>query len=217
MKKTLLSLAALSVLASPAEAQLIITGVVDGPRTGGLPKAIELYAVSDIPDLSIYNVETPNNGGAAVGSEFALSGSATAGSFLYIASEDPGFTAYFGFAPTFVNGVANINGDDNVILYQSAVTLDQFGVNGEDGTGMPWEYLDGFAYRVSNTGPDATFDINNWTFSGIDYLDSQGTTGVNGSDGKTVPFGTFTLIPEPSTLALGGFGLLALLMARRRN
>ncbi len=201
-------------MTASANASLIITGVIDGPRTGGNPKAIELYACEDIPDLSIYNIETPNNGAAAVGSEFALSGSILAGDYFYVASETANFTAYFGFAPDLVNGVANINGDDNVILYESAVTVDQFGVNGQDGTGTAWEYLDGFAYRIDETGPDAVFAIGNWTFSGIDFLDSQGTAGVNGSDGKTVPFGTFTTtcIPEPASIALmfGCVGVLAL-------
>jgi hypothetical protein len=202
MKKLLFSVLSVAVLfTASADAALIITGVVDGPRSGGLPKGIELYATADIADLSIYNVETPNNGGAATGAEYALAGSASAGDFLYVASESTEFQTYFGFAPTFADGVANINGDDNVILYENGVTIDQFGVNGQDGTGTAWEYLDGFAYRNNGTGPDATFDISNWTFSGIDFLDSQGSSGVNGSDGKTVPFGTYA-VPEPTSFAL---------------
>ncbi len=214
MKKLLLSILSVAVLfTASADAALIITGVVDGPRTGGLPKGIELYATEAIADLSIYNVETPNNGAAAVGSEFALSGSVAAGDFLYLTSDAPSFLAYFGYASDFTNPVANINGDDNVILYENGITIDQFGVNGQDGTGTPWDYLDGFAYRVDQTGPDAVFNISNWTFSGIDFLDSQGTSGVNGSDGKTVPFGTY--IPEPASLALAIVSIGGLLIRRK--
>jgi uncharacterized protein len=216
MKKLLLaSLCMAACFAAQANAALLITGVVDGPRAGGNPKAIELYATEAIADLSIYNIETPNNGAAATGAEFALSGSAAAGDFIYVASETPNFEEYFGFAPQLVNGVANINGDDNVILYENGVTIDQFGVNGEDGTGTAWEHTDGYAYRINNTGPDAMFNISNWTFSGIDFLDSQGASGVNGSDGKTVPFGTFTLIPEPSTIALMVASVGALMFRRK--
>ena len=32
---------------------LIITGVIDGPRPGGTPKAVELFALHDINDLSL--------------------------------------------------------------------------------------------------------------------------------------------------------------------
>ncbi len=206
------ALAIVGIASSQASAGLIITGVIDGPRTGGLPKAIELFATTDIADLSIYNVETPNNGAVATGSEFALSGSLTAGSYLWIASEAPGFTTYFGFAPTLTNAVASVNGDDNVILYENGVTVDQFGVNGQDGSGTAWDYLDGYAYRIDNTGPDASFATANWTFSGIDFLDSQGTAGINGSDGKTVPFGTY--VPEPASLALLGLGGLAIFRRR---
>ena len=35
---------------------LIITGVLDGPLTGGLPKAVEIFVAADIADLSIYGI-----------------------------------------------------------------------------------------------------------------------------------------------------------------
>jgi predicted extracellular nuclease len=218
MKKlSILTLLLVASMAASADATLIISGVVDGPRSGGTPKAIELYACEDIPDLSIYNIETPNNGAAATGAEYALSGSMLAGEYLYVASESTQFTTYFGFAPDLVNGVANINGDDNVILYENTVMVDQFGVNGQDGTGQAWEYDDSYAYRVSFTGPDPLFNIADWTFGGVDYLNSQTSTGVNGSDGKTVPFGTFEqiCIPEPNSIALMFVSLGALLIRRK--
>jgi predicted extracellular nuclease len=204
-------------ITASTNATLIISGVVDGPRSGGTPKAIELYACEDIPDLSIYNIETPNNGAAATGAEYALSGSMLAGEYLYVASESTQFTTYFGFAPDLVNNVANINGDDNVILYENTVMVDQFGVNGQDGTGQAWEYDDSFAYRISFTGPNPLFNISEWTFGGVDYLNSQTSSGVNGSDGKTVPFGTFEqiCIPEPTSIALMFVSLGTILIRRK--
>ena len=51
---------------------LIITGVYDGPLSGGTPKAIELYVLNDISDLSIYGVGSANNGGGTDGVEAQL-------------------------------------------------------------------------------------------------------------------------------------------------
>ena len=46
---------------------LVITGVYDGPLTGGVPKGIELYVTADIADLSVYGVGAANNGGGTDG------------------------------------------------------------------------------------------------------------------------------------------------------
>ena len=101
----------LPITALPAAAttgDLVITGVVDGPLTGGLPKAVELYVANDIPDLSIYGVGSASNGGGSNGQEFTFPAiAATAGDFLYLASEAAGFTSFLGFAPDFTNGVGS--------------------------------------------------------------------------------------------------------------
>ena len=40
--------------AAPLSAtDLVITGVVDGPLSGGTPKAVEFFALAAIPDLSL--------------------------------------------------------------------------------------------------------------------------------------------------------------------
>ena len=44
---------------------LKINDVIDGPLSGGLPKAIELLATADIADLSIYGIGSANNGGGS--------------------------------------------------------------------------------------------------------------------------------------------------------
>ena len=166
---------------APARAAgaLLITGVFDGPLTGGTPKAIELYATADIADLSRYGVGTANNGGGTEGAEFVFPAvSVSAGAFIEVATEQPNFNAFFGEDPDYTDGVASINGDDAVELFYDAddndeftsgETIDTFGEISVDGTGRPWEYLDGWAYRKDGTGPDgSTFVLDNWTFSGVD-------------------------------------------------
>jgi hypothetical protein len=86
---------------------MVITGVVDGPLTGGVPKAIELCVLNDISDLSAFGVGSANNGGGSDGEEFIFpAGAASAGTYLYVASEATGFSTFFGFAPNYTSGAA---------------------------------------------------------------------------------------------------------------
>ncbi|MDX5586420.1 MAG: T9SS type A sorting domain-containing protein [Aureibaculum sp.] len=169
---------------------LIITGVIDGPLTGGIPKAVELYVANDIADLSIYGLGSANNGGGSDGQEFTFpADAATAGSFIYVASEDTAFSAFFGFAPDYTDSAANINGDDAIEIFMSGAVIDVFGDIDTDGTGEPWEHLDGWAYRNDNTGPDgSTFVLANWSFSGPNALDNETT---NASAATPFPIGTY--------------------------
>ena len=103
--------------ASYAQAEdLVITGVIDGPLSGGIPKAVELFVINDVADLSTCGVGFANNGGGTDGQEFTFpeGSTATAGSYIYVASESVGFSNFFGFAPTYTSGSAGINGDDAI-------------------------------------------------------------------------------------------------------
>jgi len=200
-------------LSSAAKADLVITGVIDGPLAGGLPKAIELYVLADVTDLSIYGIGSANNGGGSDGQETTLSGAASAGDFIYIASESTEFTSFFGFAPTFTAGAASINGDDAIELFQSGAVIDVFGDINVDGSGEPWDYMDGWAYRNDLTGPDGTsFQVANWTFSGANALDGATT---NATAATPFPVGSYTAVPEPGFCAL--LGVLAAGFFRRRR
>ena len=182
-RRVLLSLPLLlaALLVGPAaDAQdLVITGIIDGPLSGGTPKALELYATDDIADLSAYGIAVAGNGNASPGApSYSLSGSATEGQFLYLATEVPNFTAFFGFAPTFGDAPLFINGDDAVELYFNGAVVDAFGEVGTDGTGQPWEHLDGWAYRMDGVDADDDFDASDWFYSGVDALDGS-TTNAN--------------------------------------
>jgi predicted extracellular nuclease/endonuclease I len=170
--------------------ELIITGVIDGPLPGGLPKAIEIYVASGSDDLSVCGVGSANNGGGSDGEEFTLSGSAETGDFIYVASEATQFEAFFGFAPDFTNNAANVNGDDAIELFCNNEVVDVFGDINTDGTGEPWEHLDGWAYRSDFTGPDGgSFELGSWTFSGPNALDGETD---NATAETPFPIGTYT-------------------------
>ena len=173
---------------------LVITGIIDGPLPGGLPKGVELYVINDIADLSVYGLERAGNGAASTGSQtYTFPADAyTAGDFIYLGTETPLFTQYLGFAPTYevTSGELNNNGDDVVILYANGSVSDAYGVAGVDGSGQPWEYLDGWAYRNNGTGPDGTtFTLSNWSFSGPNAVDGCTT---NATCGSVFPIGAYS-------------------------
>ena len=68
----------------------------------------------------------------------------------------------------------SINGDDAVELFENGNVIDTFGDINVDGNGEAWEYLDGWASRISQTGPDgAVFMADSWIYSGPDALDGE--------------------------------------------
>lgn len=195
MKKLYFLFLSILVMSISFGQDLVISGIIDGPLPGGTPKGLELYVVNNIADLSIYGLESSTNGAAASGEEFTFPVvSATAGDFIYVATEAPNFTQYLGVAPDYVDGVLGVNGDDPVILYKNGVIEDIIGTF-TDGTGESWEYLDGWAYRVDGQGPSATYSASEWTFSGpnaIDGCDLGDDSGTNAGCGSVFPIGTYS-------------------------
>ncbi|PHR49245.1 MAG: hypothetical protein COA32_04115 [Fluviicola sp.] len=177
--------------AGPIPDGLVLTAVYDGDLTGGLPKGIEVYAYNYIADLSEYGIGSANNGGGTDGEEFTFPPvTVDAGTYIYIASESVEFENFFGFTPDYTTNTVNINGDDAIELFKNGSVIDIFGDINTDGSGEPWEYMDGWAYRNNSTGPDGnTFALGDWTYSGIDALDGENT---NSSAVTPVPIGTYT-------------------------
>ncbi|MDA8744777.1 PEP-CTERM sorting domain-containing protein [Rubripirellula amarantea] len=217
MLKQILMIALIITLSgSSAKAALVISGVMDGPLSGGTPKAVELFATTDIADLSVYTLDYYFNANATPSTSASLSGSLTAGDYYYVTPNETEFSTWFGFANDLTGG-GSVNGDDSLVLLNSGTVESTFGVPGTDGSGEPWDYLDGWAYRNNNT-TSTSFVLSEWTFSGINALDGETT---NSTAASPVPFGTFeavSAVPEPSTtiaLALGG--LVGGIQLRRRR
>lgn len=172
---------------------LIISAVYDGPLTGGVPKGVELYAINDIADLSVYGIGAANNGGGTDGEEYTFPAvSVTAGTYIYVSSESTEFANFFGFSPDYSTGFMSINGDDAIELFQNGAVIDVFGDINVDGTGQTWDYVDGWALRNNLETPNAgTFNDINWTYSGINALDGETT---NATATTPVPVGTFNTL-----------------------
>ena len=138
------------IFAGPIPDGLVISAVYDGPLPGGIPKGVELYVYNNIADLSVYGIGSANNGEGSDGEEFTFPEiSVDAGTYIYIASEETAFTEWFGFAPDYTSGSMSINGDDAIELFKDGAVIDIFGLIDVDGSGEPWEYMDGWAHRVS--------------------------------------------------------------------
>ncbi len=178
---------------------MIISGVFDCTRPGGTPKGVEVYVINDIADMSAYGVGFANNGGGTDGQEFTFPAVAVgAGTYLYVSSEKIQFAEWFGFDPSYTDGDASINGDDAIELFYEDEVIDIFGDIDTDGSGEDWEYLDGWAYRITDTGLDGdVFDISHWTFSGPNELDGETS---NATAPIPVPVGTYTTAPTTGIL-----------------
>lgn len=178
---------------------LLIAGVFDAQPAAAGAKGIELYALEDVPDLSVFGLGSANNGGGSDGQEYTFPAVAvSAGDCFYVTDDSTKFADFFGFDADFVEGsgsatATGINGDDAVELFENGTVIDVFGDINVDGTGEPWEHLDGWAYRNDATGPDgSTFVLGNWSFSGV-----SGLAGGATNDLAPVPFPNCTYSPIP--------------------
>lgn len=182
MKKLYFLLLTLIGLMSYAQTP-IITAIVDGDCSGGNPKLLEIYASGTV-DFSLYSLENQTNANTTWGNTQDLSAlGIVTNSFVYITttgsetalgSDFPSIT--FTNPNVLASNTMNVNGDDRVriILTADSTVIDQFGAEGIDGTGTTWEYLDSYAKRNNNTGPDGGFNEANWTFGGVSALNTLG-------------------------------------------
>lgn len=165
-----------------------------GP-VSGTPKAVELFVINDIPDLSIYGIGCANNGLGSNGEEFSFpSGAALAGDFIYVVNDGPSFLSFFGFNANFVDGgtACNFNGNDAIELFENAVVIDTFGEISNPGDGTAWEYTLGWAHRLNETGPDGnSFFVGSWEFSALNEY--NGTT-QNNQASSPYPIGAYAFI-----------------------
>ncbi len=170
---------------TPSNAPLVLSAIFDGDLSGGLPKGVEIYVTQDIADLSQCGLGSANNGGGSDGQEFSFDAvSASAGDFIYVATEESGFNTYFNFFPDYTSNAMSINGDDAVELYCGGEVIDVYGDINVNGDNEAWDYTDSFANRVPNTSGSASFEPSNWTFAGRSALDGSST-------GEAVNLGTF--------------------------
>lgn len=196
-KELLTSLLSPSGCIFPEENGLLITGVFDAQPGAAGAKGVEIYALKDIADLGLYGIGSANNGAGSNGEEFGFPSVAVGeGEFIYVAADSALFRSFYGFDADYISSAVNINGDDAIELFEVGEVIDQFGETTVDGTGQPWEYTDGWAYRINETGPDGnSFVLSNWKFSGV-----GGLTGSPTNAGAPKPFPIGSYLPPSGVL-----------------
>ncbi|WP_348704105.1 BspA family leucine-rich repeat surface protein, partial [Tenacibaculum sp. 190524A02b] len=176
---------------------ILISGVMSGHITGTVTDAIELYIEKDIPDLSVFSLGVVNTPGASAGAEFTLSGTASAGDFIYITSGSTWFSNFFGFEADFQMGLSRmaLRGDDAIELFvqdefDQPKLIDIYGNVNEDGTGTSWEYNRSWSYRKPDQGPNTTFTESEWRIPGVGVFINQALN-TNALNPVSFPIGTY--------------------------
>jgi len=221
MKKIYFLLLVMMTSLSFGQGKPIITMIADGDESGGVPKVLEIYANGTV-DFSLYSLQNQTNANTDWGNTFDLSTLGTVtDSFVYVyydgtltledGTEVSAFAVNFPSVSTTAaldasnSSVLSVNGDDRVriIETESAAVVDVYGVDSVDGTGTDWEYTDGYAKRLSETGPDPVFVTANWEFhkgelNGYGAVQSSDDGTTNGTTFESIiGLGTYT----PPTVA----------------
>ncbi|HMR43008.1 MAG TPA: hypothetical protein PKC40_04205 [Saprospiraceae bacterium] len=201
MKKIFFLLTGHLIFLNSITSQVLISGIFDGPLSGGAPKFAELY-VYETTDFSGWALRSYNNGSINVSNSTSLTtlGVVPEGSFVYVivTNQDASFRTYFNLITnpiyTVIGPSPNVNGNDVITLYNGSSNIDIYGVIGIDGTGQSWYYEDGWAYRGDNTFPNHVFNVGEWSLSGADATDGCNT---NSTCGSQFPIGSFdgSLLP----------------------
>jgi hypothetical protein len=198
-KRHMLAMASVAGLAcSMANAQVIISEVVDGPLSGGNPKMLELTNVGTTPvTLGAGDVIGYYSNGATARTtlcDFGAVPSATSpgsitinpGQSWTLSSSGNGaagqWAAAFGpsVVPSFFTTSFMGNGDDVYTLENAGGIVDVFGVPGQrPAVGVTWNYNDSFARRKATVcAPSATFDLSQWIFPGSDWMEIPNQNGA---------------------------------------
>ncbi|WP_187240796.1 T9SS type A sorting domain-containing protein [Mesonia sp. HuA40] len=183
----------------------IITMISDGDCSGGNPKVLEIYAQGTV-DFSLYSLENQTNANTTWGNALNLASLGTlTDAFAYVYADDPSFATEFPSATnTFATtaSVMSFNGDDRIRLVLDSnpgVSVDEYGVDSQDGTGEVWEYKDGYSKRKSGTTA-GTFAAADWDFYN-GSLDGLGTCQGGATFESIIGLGTYTTAGTPCPLS----------------
>lgn len=167
--------------APPPPACLIISEVVNGTESGDHPRWIEITNTgADSFTFPAGGLIVQNDSSSDVNVDLDLTGVTIQAGQSYVINSTAGggsgaFPVIYGFPANKYTTVPFGDGDDRYILTDTADgshLIDIYGEFGVDGTGQPWEYTAGHAYRLPAyiEGNGGTFSAGEWYFGGVGSL-----------------------------------------------
>ncbi len=187
-------------------APMALQGILDFtvPVGGSSGKAVHVVTNYAIADLSQYGLGVANNGGGTDGVEYVFPAMGVpANVSILVVRDSLAMADYFGacfaeFDYVFVDAAGGIsqNGDDAIELFKDSVNIETFGDVDVDGSGLPWEYTDSWAFK------DAA---GMWTFGGVNCTDTGTTTFTS-----PCPYPVCTLVAVDSITVAGANGATAI-------
>lgn len=151
--------------------KLVITNVFHATRPGETPTGVELYAIGNIPNLNLYQIEVQQR---LASSSLVSTGtftfpqvSAGAGTYIYVTDNAVEFTNYFGFSPNYVDSnLVGLDGNDAIVLKETGgnTIVDQFGDTTSNTLPTSWTHNRGWAHRDDEKGPNIGFLPSDWSY-----------------------------------------------------
>ena len=174
-----------------AQSCLIISEVVDGNRSGGNPKFIEITNTGSTPySFTAGGIIVQSNSATDRTVDVPLTGVTIDPGRAYVVagSLNDGLRIFpdtYGFEADLTHPNITGNGDDRYILTDTADgshLLDIYGQIDTPGGGTAWEYTDGYAYRLPavNSGNGGVFKVEEW------YIARDALKGLNDAENKAL-------------------------------
>ncbi len=224
MKKLLLTVLAMGLVAT-AQSQILITQYYEGSSSNKWIEITNIGASAVNLGTSNYklslwsnaNTEAYKTNGTPT-QTFSLTGTINSGA-TFLFNNSAATLPTYATATASNNSVINFNGDDSLTLwigvtFSTASIVDAIGFTdlGNEGADQSFLRISSSAGWNTTAGSEVTDFASVWSTTTNAAVDTAGI-GTN----ERLGVSTLSVIPEPSTYALLGIGMLGLMILRRKQ